>query len=56
MVLEDTITLEGGVVREVVVDGQAVVRDGALVNGDIEAIRSEAREAAQALWTRMRAL
>jgi cytosine/adenosine deaminase-related metal-dependent hydrolase len=55
-VFEDTVTLVGDAVRQVVVDGQVVVREGALVHGDIEAIRAEALEAAQALWTRMRAL
>jgi cytosine/adenosine deaminase-related metal-dependent hydrolase len=55
-VRDDAVVLEGGQVRTVVVDGQEVVRDGALVHGDIEAIRAEARSAAGALWDRMRAL
>jgi len=55
-VLEDTITLVGGEVHTVVVAGEEVVREGALVHGDIEVIRAEARAAAEALWGRMRAL
>ncbi len=43
-------------VRHLLVNGELVVRDGALVKGDIEAIRAEAREQATKLWARMRAL
>lgn len=43
-------------VRHLVVDGNVVVRDAALVNGDITAIRGEAEEQAKKLWERMRAL
>ena len=42
-----------GQVQHVLVDGAVVVRDGRLVNGDIDAIRQEAQEAAQRLWARM---
>ena len=55
-VLEDSVTLEGERVVEVSVDGRVVVQDGALVHGDIDAIRREAQEAAQRLWERMRSL
>ena len=54
--LDDAIFLEGDAVRHVVVDGEVVVRDGALVNGDITAIRGEAQAAAASLWERMRGL
>ena len=40
----------------IVVDGRDVVRDGALVTGDIEAIRAEAAVQARRLWQRMEAL
>lgn len=42
--------------RHVVVAGKVVVRDRKLVFGDLEKIRGEAEQQAQALWTRMRAL
>ena len=38
------------VAQHVLVDGAVVVRDGRLFNGDIDAIRQEAQEAAQRLW------
>ncbi|MFO0554194.1 MAG: amidohydrolase family protein [Polyangiaceae bacterium] len=37
----------------VVVDGRPVVRDGALVHGDLEAIRAHAREQARVLFSRL---
>jgi len=40
-------------VKHVTVDSQIVVRDGALVTGDLEEIRARAREAAERLWPRM---
>ena len=46
----------GARVRHLLVDGEVVVRDGALVKGDLEAIRAEAGEQADKLWARMRAL
>ena len=42
--------------RHVLVAGRPVVRDGRLVNGDVEEIRTHAREQALLLWKRMRAL
>ncbi len=42
--------------RHVLVGGRLVVRDGRLVNGDLEAIRAEAQTQADRLWSRMRAL
>ncbi len=47
---------EAGTIRHVVVDGAVVVRDGALVHGDLDAIRAEAREQAARLWRRMEAI
>jgi cytosine/adenosine deaminase-related metal-dependent hydrolase len=41
---------------EVFVGGQAVVRQGRLVHGDIDEIRAHAREEAARLWSRMAAL
>lgn len=40
-------------VRHTVVDGAVVVKDRQLVNGDIEALRAEAKEEAQRLWKEM---
>ncbi|MDP6942795.1 MAG: amidohydrolase family protein [Myxococcota bacterium] len=55
--LADTVVFDADQrVRSVVVDGVEVVRDGALVHGNIEVIRSEARGAAHELWARMSAL
>jgi len=49
----DVVVREDGRVTHVVIDGQVVVRDGRLTNGDIGAIEAEAREQAQRLWRRM---
>ena len=43
-------------VTRVTVAGQVVVEQGKLVHGDLEALRAEAREEAQQLWSRMAAL
>ncbi len=43
-------------VNRVLVAGRVVVDQGKLVRGDIEALRAEAREEAERLWPRMRAL
>ncbi|MFA5623671.1 MAG: amidohydrolase family protein [Bradymonadales bacterium] len=40
-------------VRHTVVDGKVVVKDRKLVNGDIEALREEAKSQAQRLWKEM---
>jgi cytosine/adenosine deaminase-related metal-dependent hydrolase len=40
--------------RHVLVGGRSVVRDGALVHGDLEQIRAHAREQAARLWGRVR--
>ena len=45
-----------GAVREVVVAGQTVVRDGVLQTADLDDIRREAQDAATELWRRMEAL
>lgn len=42
-----------GVVKHTVVDGKVVVRDGKLVNGDIDEIRAEAQKEANRLWEEM---
>jgi cytosine/adenosine deaminase-related metal-dependent hydrolase len=42
--------------REVVVGGRTVVKDGRLVDADIEEIRAHAREQAARLWSRMAAI
>lgn len=42
--------------RRLEVDGRLVVVDGRLVTADLEAIRAEARDEAERLWARMRAL
>jgi cytosine/adenosine deaminase-related metal-dependent hydrolase len=52
-VLSDTIGLDGDSVRQVRVDGQVVVHDGALTRGDIGEIRAQASDAATRLWERM---
>ena len=52
--LTDTVRVEEGRVTAVTVGGRAVVRDGALVTGDIDTIDAEARAAADALWRVMR--
>ena len=43
-------------VCNVTVAGRGVVEDGELLTGDVEAIRAEAREAAPALWERMKGI
>ncbi|MBW2731463.1 MAG: amidohydrolase family protein [Deltaproteobacteria bacterium] len=43
-------------VRHLVINGDLAVRDGALVNANVDDIRDEAREQAAKLWERMRAL
>ncbi len=52
----DLVVERDGDIAHVVVDGQVVVRDGALVHGDLAAIRAEAADEAEGLWERMRAL
>jgi cytosine/adenosine deaminase-related metal-dependent hydrolase len=49
----DLVRRAGGCVRDVVVDGREVVRDGMLLTADVMAIEAEAREAAPDLWRRM---
>lgn len=44
---------EGGEVRHVMVGGDVVVRDGTLVNGEMEQIRADAQVQAKRLWQRM---
>ncbi|MCA9515846.1 MAG: amidohydrolase family protein, partial [Myxococcales bacterium] len=54
---EDTVERDAsGAVMRVVVGGRAVVEDGRLTGGDIDAIRADAAREAEALWGRMRAL
>lgn len=49
----DVVVRENGQVRHVVVGGRLAVEDGALVNGNLEAIMDTARTQAARLWTRM---
>ena len=39
--------------RKVMIDGKVVVKDHKLVNGDIDAIRAEAKAQAERLWAEM---
>ncbi len=45
-----------GRVRDVIVEGRVVVRDGGLLGADIGVLRAEAEAEARRLWTRMAAL
>ena len=54
--LGDFVTTEAGRVRDVIIDGEVVVRDGQLERGDLESINAEARESAARLWERMKQL
>ncbi|MDH5491870.1 MAG: amidohydrolase family protein [Myxococcales bacterium] len=45
-----------GRVRDVIVDGRLVVREGELLSGDLDAIREEAQFEARRLWERMAAI
>ena len=51
----DLVVERDGAVTHVVVGGRVVVADGALVGGDLDAIRAEARALAPILWARMSA-
>ncbi|MDR3373307.1 MAG: amidohydrolase family protein [Ancalomicrobiaceae bacterium] len=51
--LGDLVVTVGGAVKHVVVDGRVVVRDGALIGHDIDAVRAEAKAASSRLWDRM---
>ncbi|WP_316977002.1 amidohydrolase family protein [Shumkonia mesophila] len=52
----DVVVREDGRVRQVVIDGHVVVRDGKLARDDIGAIEAEARQQATRLWDRMAVL
>jgi cytosine/adenosine deaminase-related metal-dependent hydrolase len=54
--LADLVVRQDGVVRHVVVGGQVVVADGALVAGDLESIGAQAQQQAARLWQRMAAI
>ena len=49
----DVVLRDESGVRQVYVSGRCVVRDGALVNGEIVEIREQARIAARKLWKKM---
>jgi len=50
---ETICVMDGARARQVTVAGRAVIRDGALLGGDMVAIRAAAREEAPRLWKRM---
>jgi cytosine/adenosine deaminase-related metal-dependent hydrolase len=54
--LGDVVVRQDGKVRHVVVDGNVVVRDGALTAADMTAVAATARGEAARLWSRMAAL
>jgi len=54
--MADVAAVHGATVEEVWVGGEAVVRAGVLVHGDIDEIRAEAATQAERLWERMRTL
>jgi cytosine/adenosine deaminase-related metal-dependent hydrolase len=51
--LGDVVVRQDGRVRDVVVAGRVVVRDGVLLTGDLAAITATARAEAGRLWTRL---
>ena len=51
----DIVIERDGVVQDVMVDGNFVVKGGVLVHADLRRIREEAEEAARSLWKRMAA-
>jgi hypothetical protein len=53
---DDVVTLEDGRVTQVSIAGQPVVRDGALVNADLDEITAEAKAQAKRLWSLMERL
>ncbi len=52
----DVIVEKEGKVNDVIVGGRIVVRDGKLCTADMDAIRAEAKEAADRLWAAMKKL
>jgi cytosine/adenosine deaminase-related metal-dependent hydrolase len=54
--LADVVIRQDGAVRHVVVGGQVVVADGALVTGDFDSISAQAQQQAARLWQRMAAI
>jgi cytosine/adenosine deaminase-related metal-dependent hydrolase len=52
----DLVAWEGEAARHVVAGGRLVVRDGRLVDGDLDDLRAEAATQAPGLWARMNAL
>jgi cytosine/adenosine deaminase-related metal-dependent hydrolase len=55
-VVADQVERDGPTASQVVVAGRTVVKDGRLVDGDIDKIRDTARRQAPQLWARMRTL
>ena len=51
--LGDVVVRQDGAVRHVVVGGRVVVRNGALVTGEFDAITADAEQQAARLWQRM---
>ncbi|WP_206365384.1 amidohydrolase family protein [Siculibacillus lacustris] len=54
--LGDVVVRDGGAIRQVVVGGRWVVRDGRLVGADLDDIRRTAERESRRLWARMAAL
>lgn len=52
--VDDAVEMDGRRARSLTVGGRAVIRNGELVTGDLEAIEADARAAAATLWQRMR--
>ena len=52
----DSVVLDGGRVRNVMINGRLVVRDAELLTADIEQIRADAAAEAPRLWQRMKGI
>jgi hypothetical protein len=50
------VSVDGGAIGEVTINGRVVVRDGRLLTADIQQIRAEAAAEAPRLWKRMKGM